>query len=115
MGTHCLIGVRIGDTIKYIQCQYDGYIQGVGLTLQSSYETLEKVAKLIEQGDTRAVNEFNSEAYGDACSEARVVPSIQDFNLDSGKHVGFLYLFQNEWKVRFKPNLEFVPLRIVLK
>ncbi len=43
--------VRKDGTEKAIYCHFDGYIEGVGVTLQLAYNTAEKVEKLLELGD----------------------------------------------------------------
>lgn len=53
MSTRCMIGLEMPDkTIKAIYCHYDGYPEGVGKTLQEHYADPDKVAKLMEMGDT---------------------------------------------------------------
>lgn len=52
MSTRCLIGIEYDDkTIRYIYCHHDGYLAGVGKTLQEDYKDIEKIEKLLNLGD----------------------------------------------------------------
>jgi len=52
MATRSRIGVMLDDgTVKQVYCHFDGYIEGVGLTLIENYDTLEKAKTLISFGD----------------------------------------------------------------
>lgn len=58
MSTRCRIGVEQSDgTIKSIYCHHDGYLDGVGLLLQTEYDNLEKVNNLVELGDISSLGE----------------------------------------------------------
>lgn len=39
MSTRCLVGIKDGKTFKYIYVHHDGYISGVGKTLQEHFPT----------------------------------------------------------------------------
>ncbi len=52
MSTNSTIRIKRKDgTETGIYCHYDGYIEGVGVTLQLAYNTAVKVEKLLELGD----------------------------------------------------------------
>ena len=52
MATRSRIGVMLDDgSIKQVYCHFDGYVEGVGLTLIENYDTLEKAKTLISFGD----------------------------------------------------------------
>lgn len=52
MSTNSTISIKRADGTKTsIYCHYDGYIEGVGVTLQLAYNTAEKVEELLELGD----------------------------------------------------------------
>lgn len=51
MSTNSHIGLRNGDTVKYIYCHWDGYLSHNGMLLNLFYRNPEKVEKLINLGD----------------------------------------------------------------
>ena len=51
MSTRSLIGIVKDKDVEFIYCHNDGYIEGVGATLQAHYDTKEKVEQLIALGD----------------------------------------------------------------
>ena len=52
MATRSRIGLKLDDgTIKQVYCHWDGYVEGVGLTLVENYNTIDKVEELINLGD----------------------------------------------------------------
>lgn len=52
MSTPCTIAIKLDeDKFKFVYVHFDGYPQGVGAVLQEHYQTAEKVAALVEQGD----------------------------------------------------------------
>lgn len=55
MSTRSLIGILKGNDVEFIYCHNDGYINGVGVTLQAYYDTKEKVEQLISLGDLSAL------------------------------------------------------------
>lgn len=50
MGTRSFVGVMIGDVCRAVYVHFDGYLDGVGATLQA-YRTQAEVEKLISHGD----------------------------------------------------------------
>ena len=50
MGTRSIIGMFDGNTVKSVYCHWDGYPENNGKILISSYQTKEKVEKLIDCG-----------------------------------------------------------------
>jgi hypothetical protein len=52
MATRSRIAIENQDgTVTSIYCHFDGYIDGVGKTLQENYNTREKMEQLIALGD----------------------------------------------------------------
>lgn len=52
MSTRCRIGIlQDGGSIKSIYCHFDGYPEGVGVTLLNDYTDVEKINKLLDLGD----------------------------------------------------------------
>jgi len=48
MATRSRIGVMMDDnTIKQVYCHWDGYVEGVGLTLIENYDSIELAKELI--------------------------------------------------------------------
>ena len=55
MGTRSLVGVMVGDKCRAVYVHWDGYLDGVGLELQS-YFTQEAVEELISHGDRSSLD-----------------------------------------------------------
>jgi hypothetical protein len=51
MSTRSIIAFDNGDEISSIYCHFDGYLDGVGLTLHNHYSDIEKVEELMDLGD----------------------------------------------------------------
>jgi hypothetical protein len=51
MSTRSIIAFDNGDEISSIYCHFDGYLDGVGLTLYNYYSDIEKVEELMDLGD----------------------------------------------------------------
>ena len=58
MATRSTIAMADGDNIKAIYCHYDGYPEGVGVTLSNFYNDSDKVAELVALGDISTLDEF---------------------------------------------------------
>ena len=58
MSTRSTIAMIDGDHIKAIYCHFDGYPEGVGITLKNFYGNSDKVAELISLGDISILDEF---------------------------------------------------------
>ena len=72
MSTRSMIATLNQDSsVKAIYCHFDGYVEGVGITLLSHWNTLEKVQSLMELGD---LSSLGSE-----------IGQKQDFNLPTDK------------------------------
>ena len=52
MSTRCLIGRKIeNNKVEYIYCHHDGYLDGVGETLETYYTNNGAIDKLMSLGD----------------------------------------------------------------
>ena len=52
MATRSRIGVMLDDgSVKQVYCHFDGYVEGVGLTLIENYDSVELAKELINLGD----------------------------------------------------------------
>lgn len=63
MATRSFICMKVSED-KYdgVYCHFDGYPKGVGAVLRSSYNTQEKVSKLIDQGSISFLKETIEES-----------------------------------------------------
>ena len=65
MGTRSDIIVAKGDgTFKRVYCHWDGYIEGVGATLQEHYNSQERAEALVALGDMSSLSEHCDGAPG---------------------------------------------------
>lgn len=61
MSTRSTIKIRRKDgTETGIYCHFDGYIEGVGITLQLAYNTVEKVEELLKLGDLSSLRYYTT-------------------------------------------------------
>lgn len=114
MSTRSTIAIRRTDgTQTKIYCHYDGYIEGVGVTLQLAYNTKEKVEELLALGnlsvlgyytESRDKNENGTIAYHrDRGEEFEQCPieDEQEFNYLFDESEGVWYVEYTEFKKTF--------------
>jgi hypothetical protein len=121
MGTRSRIGMKLEDgTIKHSYCQYDGFPEGVGKTLEMHYNNIEKVEELLSFGDMSCLEEkihpsgihnfkisengvtvFYGRDRGDSNVDAQVT-SIDEFeSKEFTTCIDYLYLFsEGKWFVK---------------
>lgn len=118
MATRSHIGIKNGNSVRYVYCHYDGYPEHNGRILLQNYTTVEKVNELIDGGDLSILGEnvktdlphsFKKPVdgvcvyYGRDRGEKNVVPkmvNIDNYHNDNG--VDYHYLFDietNKWTV----------------
>lgn len=115
MSTRSNIGVRNTDgTIDYIYCHFDGYPEGVGKKLISSYQDMDRVNELMKLGDLSSLGEEIGEksvfdnyltrarnwclAYGrDRGEEGVSVSTTTLENLLSNSTIDYTYIFDGEF------------------
>ena len=104
-----------GNPVLQIYCHWDGYPDGVGASLQSSYNSYEKALALILGGDVSVVDEKYTCPYsiGDGEDPNWNVPTV----LDKPKlNEEYLYVFNHdEWFVQELGSTEFKSVKEVLK
>lgn len=122
MSTRSAIAMTDGENIKGIYCHFDGYPEGVGITLKQYYSDSDKVAELINLGDISTLDEFLvpvgtqhsfdtpevgvTTAYGrdrgESGTEARYYTTLQNWLVSYDKSgCEFAYLWdtiENKWK-----------------
>lgn len=108
-----------GGKVEAIYCHFDGYPEGVGLTLIEHYTTADKVNKLIELGNISSLGEFlepqedtsiySTQAYrrdrGETGihTESTLYESVEDY-IATISHpatgIEYVYIFtnHNEWE-----------------
>jgi hypothetical protein len=125
MATRSRIGLKLTDgTIKQVYCHWDGYVEGVGLTLVENYNTIDKVEELINLGDISSLgfklstdqphtfdNPVNgvTVAYmrdrGEVGVEAQTLTMNEWMSTEYSSPIDFYYLFANgEWWVNRLAN-----------
>lgn len=105
MSTRCLVGYRDKDTVHYIYCHYDGYVEkpGVGYTLFNHYKDLNKIKDLISRGGTSDIvpNVEDCHFYNEEGWSEHTV-DVANYGFDCQEDVDYIYLFQNnEWYVLY--------------
>ncbi len=115
MSTRSNIGVRnLDGTVDYIYCHFDGYPEGVGKTLISSYQDMDRVNELMKLGDLSSLGEEIGEksvfdnyltrarnwclAYGRDRGDSDVSVSTTTFeDLLANDNVDYLYVFDGDY------------------
>lgn len=110
-----------------IYCHFDGYIDGVGKTLQEHYQDAGKVARLIALGDISSLDErvepIGAHSYdnkeqgttaayirdrGETGCETKTGATVKEVADEIG-HNGYVYVFESgSWKVNGTPLAEAV-------
>ena len=74
MATRSTIGIVTTEGFRAVYCHWDGYPEGVGATLKSSYSTLEQARSLVEKGDLSSLGDTleSSEFYTSRGEELKV-------------------------------------------
>lgn len=98
MATRSRIAIEKQDgTVESIYCHFDGYVNGVGQTLQNHYSTREKMEKLIELGDISSLGDTPEEtvAYHRDRNEDLNITSYPDVPtlFDDGYSSGVEYVY----------------------
>lgn len=107
MSTRSLIGIMNKDgSITDVYCHFDGYLDGVGITLVENYDTEEKIYELLERGDMSSLGEdimsckFYKDRGEDGVDAKTIpadVPNIKDVYYESGQNcwADYVYLFED--------------------
>lgn len=108
MSTRSNIAIKRKDgTRTGIYCHFDGYIEGVGVTLQLAYNTAEKVEELLKLGnisalgyytESRDTNENGTIAYHrDRGETLEFWDNEQEFNYLFDEWEGVWYVTSEKW------------------
>lgn len=116
MSTNSFIGKFENDSIETIYCHWNGFVSGVGVTLQQHYNSKQAVEKLLTlNGISSLKNTFEEtkeETYDNRNSLKRV-DTPKDFLalLKKNLFIEYFYLFADgKWKV-----LDFYEHRVKIK
>lgn len=87
-----------------IYCHSDGYISGVGMVLKKTFDTYEKVINLVVGGDCSCIEDTRVRHYANRKGEEwKWLKPKNGKNpkeiADSIGHNGYVYLFDDGWKV----------------
>jgi len=117
MATRSLIGKLNSDnTVDYIYCHWDGYVEHNGAILQEHYNTLEKIDELLALGDLSSLgskigekHEFENGPNGDWCTaygrdreddEVEMKSTTLEDYPSENEYTEYQYLFTDKgWKV----------------
>lgn len=107
MSTRSTIAIRNDDgTYRHIYCHYDGYLEGVGLTLLENYTTKEQVNELLDLGDCCSLGKslddsefYGRDRYDGVVADVRVVDGYDDL-LDECHNYCYIFV-DGEWTVNY--------------
>lgn len=112
MSTRCLVGIKDGEKFKYIYVHHDGYISGVGKTLQEHFPTVSDIEPILEYGDRSSLVEDSHPGDGDSYSERErklkyKKPNLATINNETGIWelanefwAEYVYILENgQWRV----------------
>ena len=105
MSTRSLIGLKNDVGITYVYCHFDGYLDGVGITLVKNYDTEDKVKALLEKGDMSSLGDSidTCDFYNEDDSNASTIPDCEDikdryYKCGQNCWADYVYLFEDgEW------------------
>ena len=102
MSTRSLIGIRNNEGLTYVYCHFDGYLDGVGITLVEDYDTEDKVKSLLEKGDMSSLgNSLDTcDFYNEDDSDASTIPDCEDikdryYKCGQNCWADYVYLFED--------------------
>jgi hypothetical protein len=107
MGTHCFIAIEnIDGTIRYIYCNFYGYITGVGKILFRFYKNRRVVTKLIERGSITSlevpINDMKRSEPTETCTASERYTFVLEFYNNSDISYYYLFTKENEWVCKVK-------------
>ena len=111
MSTRSLIGLKNDVGITYVYCHFDGYLDGVGITLVKNYDTEDKVKALLEKGDMSSLgdNIDTCDFYNEDDSKAFTLTGhgegLKDVYYKHGQNcwADYVYLFEDgKWYYTFE-------------
>jgi len=102
MATRSTIGIRNSDnSIDMVYCHWDGYFEGVGLTLKENYNSEDKVRELLSLGSISSLGKdindtvFYGRDRGESDIELETVISPIEY-MDKCQEYNYLWN-QNQW------------------
>ena len=103
MSTRSLIGIRKDVGITYVYCHFDGYLDGVGITLVKNYDTEDKVNDILKNGDMSSLGDSidTCDFYNEPDSEAFTLTGhgegLKDEYYKHGQNcwADYVYLFED--------------------
>ena len=108
MSTNSTIQIKRKDgTMTSIYCHWDGYIEGVGVTLQLAYNTAEKVEKLLDLGDLSILRYYTENNNPDKACVAYHRDMGESFK-QSGGDRQFVYTFDEEESVWYVEEEQYI-------
>ena len=121
MGTRSRVGLMQKDcTVKHSYVHYDGYVDGVGITLAHHYDKIDKVEELLSFGDMSCLEEkihpsgihnfeisengvtlFYGRDRGESNVDAQVTTMEEFESIKFTTCIDYLYLFsESKWFVK---------------
>lgn len=101
MSTHSFICKESDGKISAIYCHFDGYYDGVGVTLKDHYQNREKLEHLLTKGDISSLEEKLEECQVFEDTETRYFDSRSDLlRAANDLCIEYVYLFteKSEWE-----------------
>ena len=124
MSTRSRIAIENQDgSVTSIYCHFDGYISGVGKTLEKHYTDRSVVEGLIELGDISTLGESTGDTVAycrdrgeDLCSRSYLsIESLFDLGFNSGEEYIYCFTKNNIWLVNeYGPN-QINDLKVAIK
>ena len=110
MSTRSLIGIRNNEGLTFVYCHFDGYLDGVGITLVENYDTEDKVKALLEKGDMSSLGDSIDacDFYNEDDSNASTIPDCEDikdryYKCGQNCWADYVYLFEDgKWYYTFE-------------
>lgn len=116
MSTRSLIGIlNEDDTVDWVYCHWDGYIDHVGRMLRDHYKSEPKIRELLLNGDLSSLEEeISMIKFYDKEKSFSKSGSVNRY-LNENHFQSFLYLFipkKNEWLIADTHKKIFLPFNV---
>lgn len=128
-----MIALQDGDKLTAIYCHFDGYVEGVGITLLNHWNTTDRVRSLMELGDLSSLGTEVGEkqdfdrrtskdwclAYGrDRGEKGTEAKPFHSLHYAEGAHgyVDYFYVFDgSQWLFKARGNKSYVSVKEYLE
>lgn len=113
MSTRCRIGIKNADnSVSSIYCHHDGYVEGVGKTLDKYWNNKDEIIELIASGDISYLEEdLDKTGFYNDGSSPKLSDTITEYLELDPVWIEYYYLYEdNKWFVSEGSRFSFISI-----